>query len=102
MTGTCQWCGIVTDKLARAREIIEEVAGQHQVPLADLINRDRHAYIVAARVCAIRRIREETGLKLTAIGELFGLDHTTIVHHLNGNGGRETAAAAGPSGAAQG
>lgn len=104
MTGTCQWCGLVTDKLTRAREIISEVAEEHQVPRVAIVGDDRHAFIVSARACAIRRIREETGLKLTAIGDLFGLDHSTITHHLNSNenGRRATDAAAVTSRQAQG
>ena len=93
LQGGCRWCGRICDHLLQARTIVQEVADEHRVPVNDIYGRDRQAYIVAARRCAIRRIREETDLKLMAIGDLFGLDHSTIIYHLNGNGATDAAAA---------
>lgn len=93
LQGGCRFCGVVTDPLIKARAIVVQIAQEHRVPVGDIYGRRRHAYIVAARACAIRLIREETSLKLTAIGDLFGLDHSTIIHHLNNNGTGARAAA---------
>lgn len=86
LQGGCRWCGRVCDHLLQARTIVQEVADEHRVPVNDIYSRERQAYIVAARRCAIRRIRAETALKLTTIGDLFGRDHSTIIYHLNRNG----------------
>ena len=96
LQGACRFCHEVVDPLTEARSIAAEVAGEHRIPVDDLYSRSRKAYIVAARSCAIRRIRSKTNLKLTAIGDLFGMHHTSILHSLNGNGAR--AEAAEPSG----
>lgn len=93
LQGSCRFCGRICDLLIQARTIVEEVAQQHRVPSSDIYSHNRRAYIVAARACAIRRIRDETGLKLTAIGDLFGLDHSTVLYHLNGSGNGARAAA---------
>jgi len=88
--GDCRWCSKVTDPLAQARVIVQEVADEHRIPVDDVYSRDQRAYIVAARACAMRRIRNELGLKLMAIGDIFGLDHSTVIYHLNsGRGARD-------------
>ena len=93
LQGGCRWCERVIDPLFQARAIIQEVADEHRVPVNDIYSRSQKAYLVAARRCAIRRIHEETSLKLMAIGDLLGRDHSTIIHHLNGNGATDAAAA---------
>lgn len=93
LQGSCRYCGYLIDPLLQARAITQEIADEHRVPVNDIYGRGRQAYLVAARGCAIRRIRKETPLKLMAIGDLFGRDHSTIIHHLNGNGATEAAAA---------
>ena len=92
LQGSCRFCGKVTDPLMEARNIVEQVATEHRVPVDLIYSQNRKAYVVAARACAIRAIRATTSLKLTAIGDLFGRDHTTIIHHLQGNSAREGAA----------
>ena len=82
----------LTDPQVDAIRIVQEVAEQHRVPVPDVYSRRRAAYIVATRACAIRRLRVETKLTITAIGNLFGLDHSTVIHHLR-NGARDAAAA---------
>ena len=93
LQGKCHWCGSIIDPLTHARVIIEETALAHRIPSSDIYGPSRKAQFVAARGCAIRRIREETNLKLVAIGDLLGRDHSTIIHHLNGNGATDAAAA---------
>jgi chromosomal replication initiation ATPase DnaA len=96
LRGDCRYCGSVTDPQVDAIRIVQEVAEQHRVPVPDVYSRRRAAYIVATRACAIRRLRAETKLTITAIGNLFGLDHSTVIHHLSKNGAKEAAAAAIP------
>ena len=93
LQGGCRWCECVVDPLLQARTIIQEVADEHRVPANDIYGRSQKAYLVAARRCAIRRIREETSLNLVAIGDLLGRDHSTIIYHLNGGGTGARAAA---------
>ena len=92
LQGECRWCRHICDHLLQARTIVQEVADEHRVAVNDVYSHNRKAYIVATRACAIRRIHEETGLKLIAIGDLFGLDHATIIYHLNGGNGARKAA----------
>ena len=81
---TCQWCSIAgDDELERGRQIIAEVAQEHVVSVAALVGPSRRATIVAARACAIWRMRKEENLALKQIGLLLGnRDHSTILHHL--------------------
>lgn len=96
LQGGCRWCGQVIDPNMQAHAIVQEVADEHRVPVDDVYRAtgSRKAYIVAARACAIRRISSEAGLTQTAIGELFGLERTTVLHHLNGGNGTGERAAA--------
>lgn len=82
--GNCRWCGEVIDPNMQAHAIIQEVADEHRVPVDEIYGRGQAAYIVAARACAMRRVRKEAGLGLMRIGELFGRDHSTVIHHLSG------------------
>jgi len=79
----CPHCkAAMTNALTQALHIVDEVAAEHRLPIKDIYGQSRRAHLVAARRCAIRRIREETTLKLTAIGNLFRLHYTTVIHHL--------------------
>jgi len=90
----CPQCrAAMTNALTQALHIVDEVAAECGLPIKDVYSKSRRAHLVAARGCAIRRIREETTLKLAAIGYLFGLDHSTVIHHLSKNGAKEAAAA---------
>ncbi len=92
---TCRWCGRSTDHSLEARAIVEEVAQEHRVPVNDIYSRGRKGRIAAARACAIRRIYNELNLSSRTIAEeIFGLDHSTIIHHLNGDGAAAGAATA--------
>ena len=94
--GACQWCERVIDPTIYARTIIQEVADEHRLPAEDIYAGDRHRHVVAARACAIRRIRAETKLTLKAIGDLLHLDHQSVIYHLRDN--RAGARAAATSG----
>jgi len=81
----CRLCGSPIDIWSRAKAILEEVAREHQVPLEQMISPSRKGYLVSARVCAMRQLRE-AGFKLEAIGLVLGRHHSTVIHHLNGHG----------------
>jgi len=95
LQGACRFCGAMSSPETQAVHIVEEVAREHRIPAQDIFGKGRQRHLVDARSCAIRRIREETNLPLTAIGKLFVMDHSTVLHHLGRNG---KAAAAEPSG----
>lgn len=97
----CRFCGQAIDPHLQAHAIVNEVAEEHHISVEDIYRHTRRSHIVAARACAIRRIRVETDLKLMAIASLFGLDHSTILYHINDNGRRATDAAAVTSRQAQ-
>ena len=96
LRGACKWCGQVFDPTIYARAIVQEIAEEHRLPAEDIYAGDRHRHVVAARACAIRRIRAETKLTLKVIGDLLHLDHQSVIYHLNGN--RAGARAAATSG----
>ena len=84
----------MTQQFARekAQRIVEDVAREHGLTVADVCGDDREAHIVTARAQAIRRVERETQLTLKQIGHLFGgLDHSTVIHHLR-NGAKDAAA----------
>ncbi len=81
--------------LTQAHAIIEEVAAEHGVTAQDIYGRSRKGPIVKARICAIRRIRVETGLKLISIARLLGRDHSTIAGLLNRRAGGARARTSG-------
>lgn len=82
----------MTSPIVTARAIIEQVAVENGMTVEDMYRRSRKAYIVEARICAMRRIRKMTDLKLVMIARLFGLHHSTVSEHLRINGARDTAA----------
>jgi len=92
LQGACRYCGAMSSPEAQAVHIVDEVAREHRIPAQDIFGKGRQRHVVDARSCAIRRIREETNLPLKAIGELFGMYHSTVMHHL-GRNGKATAAA---------
>ena len=75
-----------TPSFKSANKIIETVAIYYNVcPFfrADTIKkRNRKREIVLARQTAMLLIRKQTPLSLKSIGELFGKDHTTVIHSI--------------------
>jgi len=57
---------------------VEKVARRHHVTMGELLGRRRFKHIVAARHSAWRELRAK-GLSYPAIGELWGVDHTTVL-----------------------
>jgi chromosomal replication initiator protein len=61
--------------------IMEETANYFQLSSADLISKSRSRPLTQARHIAMYLMRENTGLSLVKIGEIFGgRDHTTALH----------------------
>lgn len=72
-----------------ARDIQREVCAEFGIAMADLVGKSRRKPLPDARTVAMRRIRKELALKLTAIGALFDRDHTTVIYHLRHRDYRE-------------
>jgi chromosomal replication initiator protein len=61
--------------------ILEETAAYFQLSAADLMSKSRSRPLTQARHIAMYLMRENTGLSLVKIGEIFGgRDHTTALH----------------------
>lgn len=63
-------------------DIVAEVARGFNVSFAQVIGDDRRQNIVRARKTAMAVIRELTDMSYPAIGEMFGKDHSTVMHHV--------------------
>jgi chromosomal replication initiation ATPase DnaA len=72
----------------RVRELCMAVAIEHQVPLGELVGFSRRKKVARIRWrvwTALYAIRREDGMRiysLPRIGQLFGRDHTTVLHGL--------------------
>ena len=72
-----------TNDELQARMIISSAAIQFGVSTKEIYGRSRMKHVVRARKQAIRDVRSYTKLSLPAIGRIFGLDHTTVKHHVD-------------------
>lgn len=63
--------------------IIDEVAKTYSVSPEDIRSKKRNANVSLARQTAIFIIREVTQLSMSAIGDQFNRDHSTIVYSVN-------------------
>lgn len=67
----------------QARKIIDEVADEYGLHIADILGESRTKTRVKARCCTAHRIRTETELSLPEIGEVLGeRDHTAVLNLL--------------------
>jgi chromosomal replication initiation ATPase DnaA len=57
---------------------VERIAKRHHVTTSEMLGRRRLAHVVRARHAAWRELRAR-GLSYPAIGELWGVDHTTVL-----------------------
>jgi chromosomal replication initiator protein len=64
---------------ARVRAVVERVAADRKVPLADLLGRSRRTAATEARQAAYAAVREATGASYPMIGRWFGRDHSTVL-----------------------
>ena len=60
--------------------ILEEASRYFEVPISEIVGKSRSRPIATARHVAMYLVRENTGLSLIKIGELFDRDHTTALH----------------------
>lgn len=65
---------------AIANEIIEKVCSYYNISNTEIRGRSRFRECVLPRHMAMYIIRNKLPLKLKAIAELFGRDHTTAIH----------------------
>ena len=61
-------------------DIINAVATYYKISPDDIYSQSRAQAIALARQIAMYLCREQTGLSLPKIGEIFGRDHTTVMH----------------------
>ena len=61
-------------------DIINAVAAYYKISPDDIYSQSRAQAIALARQIAMYLCREQTGLSLPKIGEIFGRDHTTVMH----------------------
>ena len=67
-------------KIITPRQIQELVARHFNLDQEDLMGKKRDKDVVMARQVAMHLTRELTSLSLSGIGNLFGRDHTTVMH----------------------
>ena len=65
-----------------ADSIIEKVAAFYGISNADIRGKCRKKDLVKARWIAMYFIRTKTDFTLKTIGDMFGRDHTTVIHAL--------------------
>ncbi|CUA90872.1 Bacterial dnaA protein helix-turn-helix [Chelatococcus sambhunathii] len=63
-------------------DIIREVAERHGVPEALVRSRCKDRKTLAAKREAIRRVKDERGLSSVKIGEIFRINHTSVLYAL--------------------
>ena len=81
----CKYCSRVQvgDRLLiMARAIAQEVEWEHELKPGEIYSPRRYVHIIAARTCAMIRLRDELDMTLKQIGALFRRDHTTVIHNL--------------------
>ena len=62
--------------------IIRDVAKSHGVEFKDIFARDRRRPVIEAKRAAIVAVMvNKPHLSLPQVAEIFGLDHTTALHH---------------------
>jgi chromosomal replication initiator protein len=61
-------------------DIIDAVATYYKISPDEIYSQSRAQAIALARQIAMYLCREQTGLSLPKIGEIFGRDHTTVMH----------------------
>lgn len=69
-------------QIERADVIISKVAAFYGMSNAEIRGKCRKKELVKARWLAMYFIRSKTDFTLNTIGDLFGRDHTTVIHAL--------------------
>jgi chromosomal replication initiation ATPase DnaA len=52
------------------------------MPVQDILKRSREKERVEARQILIYLLKQNTAMSLKKIGDIFGYDHTTVIHHV--------------------
>lgn len=65
---------------AIANEIIHKVCVYYNVSNMDVRGKKRYRMFVLARHMAMFFIKKKLNMKLKAIADMFGRDHTTVIH----------------------
>lgn len=73
---------LMKQKLNYADNIIDMVCKYYNVSDTEIRGKSRKFIHTKPRFVAIWLIKDELGLKLTAISDMFGRNHTTIIHSL--------------------
>ena len=79
------------------KTIVALVAMRHDISVADIMNRNRSGGIVDARHEAIVLIQSHCDLSLTRIGNLFGIDHSSVIYIMRKAQSRPTATKPAPA-----
>jgi hypothetical protein len=66
----------------QALRVVERVAGERGISLAELRSTSRSPRLVRARWAAMTAARSETDASLPQIGRILNRDHTTVLHGL--------------------
>jgi chromosomal replication initiator protein len=69
-------------QIEKAEIIISKVAAYYGMSNAEIRGKSRKKELVKARWIAMYYIREQTDFTLKTIGDMFGRDHTTVIHAL--------------------
>jgi len=69
-------------QIKMADSIVEKVAAFYGMSNSDIRGKCRKRELVKARWIAMYYIREKTDFTLNTIGDMFGRDHTTVIHAL--------------------
>jgi len=69
-------------QIEKAETIISKVAAFYGMANSDIRGKCRKKEFVKARWIAMYYIRQQTDFTLNTIGDMFGRDHTTVIHAL--------------------
>ena len=61
-------------------ELVRDVCAAHHVTIGQVCSRSRTAAIVAGRHAVWATIQAHCGYSSTDVGQLFGVDHSTVLH----------------------
>jgi len=68
--------------MANSDAILDYVCEVYRVKKSEIVSSNRSHELVEVRCIAIHIIRTVIGMKLKAIGKIFGRDHSTIIYNL--------------------
>lgn len=64
----------------KPKQILREVAEKHELRVADLLGPSRRRTIAWARHEAFDKIYRQTNMSLPQIGDMFAMDHTSVLY----------------------